>query len=439
MSISLIKFERLSKFILSRVTRLLLPLLTALSLLVCLFGSTPLFALEAKNIVAAIQKMEEQIQDNIQKKRIPGCAVAVVYKNHIIFINGYGVRTIGKDDKIDLDTVFQLGSVSKPIAATLAAVLEDKGILDLDDPVSQYLPGFTLHKQEPTSLKITNVLSHTSGVPRSGFNNLIETHTPYPDIMATLQKTRVVTLPGLRYDYHNAMYGLISEIIEAATHTTFQEALKVNLLQPLNMRSTSATFDGLFLGMNYATPHTRGGKAGLTPAEPYSQGYYIVAPAGGINSSIRDMAIFLNAQLGGYPKIVSRKVLAKLHAPVIPTHSMLSGGRSKNPSYGLGWRIIEYADQKMVYHSGWVKGFTNFIAFLPESELGIVLLHNSDIRFCTPIVVKFFEAALGLPEMKETSKASKKIKALKKTKASKKAAPKAKGKAKAKKKKKAAN
>ncbi len=400
-------------------------LLMTLTLLV----ATEVSALEAKDIVTAIKKVEEQIQDNVEKRRIPGCAVAVVYKNHVIFINGYGVRSIGKEDKVDLDTVFQLGSVSKPIASTLAVVLEEKGYLNLDSPVSEYLPNFNLQNQPADLLKVKNVLSHTSGVPRSGFNHLIETFTPYPDIMATLQKTRVVTQPGMKYDYHNAMYALISEIIEAATHQNFQEALKTNLLDPLHMHNTSTTFEGLFISLNHASPHVRSGK-GLVPAEPYSQGYYAVAPAGGINSSIRDMAIFLKAQLGGYPKIVSRKVLEKMQTPMIPTHSLLSGGRSKNPAYGLGWRIIDYADQKLVYHAGWVKGFTNFLAFMPDQELGIVVLHNADTRFTTPLVVKFFETALGLPEIKETPKASKKGSSKKKAKASKKEKTKAKKKSK---------
>lgn len=401
-----------------RKYRLFLRSIFLISLFLCLMPNQAQ-ALEANDIVTAVKKVEEQIEDSIQKKKIPGCAVAVVYKNHIIFINGYGLRSIGKEDKVDLDTVFQLGSVSKPIAATLAAVLEEKGYLNLENPVSQYLPNFTLNSQTSDSLKVTNILNHTSGVPRSGFNNLIETFTPYEDIKAALQKTRVITQPGFKYDYHNAMYGLISEVIESATHKNFQDALKTYLLNPLHMHETSSTFEGLFISFNHASPHTRNAK-GLVPCEPYSQGYYTVAPAGGINSSIRDMAIFLNAQLGAYPKIISGKALEKMQTPLIPTHSALGGGRSKNPAYGLGWRIIDYDDKKMVYHSGWVKGFTNFIAFMPEQEIGIVVLHNSDSRFARPLVTNFFNIALGLPEIKETVKPSKKYSGKKKAKASKK-------------------
>lgn len=358
-------------------------------------------AVETKNIIKAIKKMEANIQDSVDKKIIPGCAVAVVYRNQIVFMNGYGVRTIGKPEKIDVDTVFQLGSVSKPIAATLALILEQKGFIDLDNPVRKYLPNFTLKGlNNPDSVKVKNILSHTTGVPRGGFNNRIESFEPYNKIVRALQTTPVIAPVGKRYDYHNAMYSLIGEITESTTQKTFSDALTSNLLRPLNMTRTSATLEGLIRSQNKATPHTRV-KKGLRPATPYSSGYYAVAPAGGINSSIRDMAIFLNAQLGGYPELLPPKVLQRIHTPLIPMNSNKLGGHSKNASYGLGWRILDFADQKMVYHGGWVKGFTNFIAFMPNEKLGIVVLHNGDSKFSARTVIKFFETALGLPDVED--------------------------------------
>lgn len=355
--------------------------------------------LDPKKLAEAIKKTEQHILLHLDRKQIPGCAVAVVYQNQIIFMNGYGVRSFGKTDKIDLDTVFQLGSVSKPIAATLTTLLENQGLLSVEDPVSNYLPNFALNnKQPPKALKIKNLLSHTSGLPRNGFNHLIETFTPYPEIMKALQKPRISVLPGRRYDYHNAMYGLIAEVTKAATYQSFPDALQSKLLKPLKMNNTSATFTDLFCNANRASPHTKGRRGTLCPCEPYSQGYYTVAPAGGINSSVRDMAIFLKAQMGGHPEVVPHKVLAKMQTPVIPTKNMIGSARSKNPHYGLGWRIVEYADQKLVYHGGWVKGFTNFLAFMPDQQLGIVILHNADTKFSSKAAMKFFDAALGLPD-----------------------------------------
>lgn len=385
-------------------------------LIVCALISsacTNVYAVTSENLVAALRKIEAHIQNNVKNKVIPGCAIAVVHNNKVIFMNGYGVRTVGRPEKIDSDTVFQLGSVSKPIAATLASVLEQKGLINLDDPVRNYLPNFTLKGlSNPNNVRIKNLLSHTTGVPRHGFNNLIETFEPYPKIIRALQTTPMIAPVGKRYDYHNAMYSLIGEIAETATQKTFPEALSSNLLKPLKMTRTSATLEDLIRTQNRATPHTRMKKGGLRPATPYSSGYYSVAPAGGINSSARDMATFLKAQMGAFPEIISHRALRRIQTPQIPTHNVLnaeSGAKSKNPSYGLGWRILEFADQKLVYHGGWVKGFTNFVAFLPEEQLGIVVLHNGDTRFSSRTAVKFFETALGMVSVKQNTKDDKKI------------------------------
>lgn len=363
--------------------------------------------LPVKDLQPIIATLEAQIQQHLQKKQIAGCAIAIVYHNQIVHLKGYGVRTMGRKEKVDIDTVFQLGSVSKPIAATLASVLENKGMLRLDDPVNYYLPNFSLNSvQPPSSLKIKHLLSHSTGVPRAGFNQLIETHKPFQQIIKSLKNTPVRAPVGRQYDYHNAMYSVISEVTRSATQLTFPEALRQNLLLPLKMTRTSATYEALLSNENRASPHTRT-RRGLTPCSTYSNGYYNAAPAGGINSSVRDMAIFLKAQMGGYPQVLDHRAIMRMQIPQVTTKSMLHcsvGPRNliKNPRYGLGWRLIDFADQRMVYHSGWVKGFTNFIAFAPDQSVGIVVLHNAEggSKFPSRIGVKFFELFYDVPQMK---------------------------------------
>lgn len=368
----------------------------------CLFlgGYNTCFALPPQDLIPAISKLEDHIQKNIKQRRIPGCAVAIVYRNQVVYINSYGSKILGKNEKIDLDTVFQLGSVSKPVAATLASILEHKGLLRLDDPVNRYLPGFSLNSiQDARTLKITNILSHSSGVSRAGFNNLIEAYAPYDQILKALQKTPVRTPVGRKYDYNNAMFSVISRVTEVATKQSFKDALNTHLLHPLNMTRTTATLSGIANDPNRAAPHTKNHNGVLTASPTYSKGYYTVAPAGGINSSIRDMAIFLKAQMGGYPHIVNNQVLSRIHTPHIATQNALrSFGGSRRlvryPHYGLGWRIVNFADHRLLFHGGWLKGFTNFIGFMPEQQIGIVILHNADTRFSTQAAVKFLEGYL---------------------------------------------
>jgi beta-lactamase class C len=378
-----------------------------------LLGIQPCYSYPATNIDEAIAKLDMYIKLQVQRKHIPGCAVAVVYQNKVIFMHGYGVKSIGKPEKIDADTVFQLGSVSKPVAASLVSILENKGFIKFEDPVHHYLPQFALNSRQPQrTVKIKHILSHSTGVPRAGFNNLIESHASYPHILKALQNTPVRSAVGKQYDYHNAMYGLLSNITESATGVSFQHSLEANLLKPLKMTNTSATLSGLLQTTNRATPHVRNQRGALMPCDHYSKGYYNVAPAGGINSSIRDMAIFLKAQLGGYPEVLNHRALARIQLPQIPTQNSLSASDAppqtiKNARYAYGWRVVDFAHSKLVFHGGWVKGFTNFIAFMPEHEVGIVVLHNSEAKFSSRAAVKFFESLLKLPLNKQPLKMNK--------------------------------
>lgn len=384
-----------------------LSLIRSLLFFISCFLPLAVFALPPKNLEPTLAKLNADIQKLVQSKQIPGCAVAVVYRNNVVFMNTYGVRMVGKPEKIDVDTLFQLGSVSKPIAATLVSVLEHKGLLKLDDPVTHYLPNFSLNSNQAShALRVKHVLSHSTGVPRAGFNNLIEAHAPYDRILETLQATRVRTPMGKRYDYHNAMYALISDITRSATRLPFKDALHANLLQPLNMTRTSATLGGLINTPNRATPHTRGNRGALTPSDTYSKGYYAVAPAGGINSSIKDMSVFLKAQMGGFPQVLNHKMLARIQTPQVVTPCTLGPNSGppnmiKNAHYALGWRVVDFDHHKLVFHGGWVKGFTNFIAFMPDQQIGIVVLHNSENRFSAKTAVKFFESYLDIPRQKQ--------------------------------------
>ena len=376
-----------------------------------------------QNIEPVLSKLEEHINRYIQSRQIPGCAIAVVHHNEVVYMRGFGVKTLGTKDKIDADTIFQLGSVSKPVAATLAAILENQGLLKFDDPVSQYIPNFSLNsKQSHHQLKIRHILSHSSGIPRGGFNNLIEAHSTFPEIISALKRAKVVSSFGRRYDYHNAVYSLISEVTQCACGNSFNHALKTKLLLPLNMTHTSSTLDGLLATDNRASPHTKTRK-GLIPCATYSKGYYTVAPAGGINSNVRDMAIFLKAHMGGYPHVVNHRMLAKLHTPQVPTKLLLRSNDGpadliKNARYALGWRVVDFSQHRLIYHGGWLKGFTNFVGFIPDHELGIIILHNGDSKFSTSTAVKFFEMYLNVPKRKlakadsgdESSKAGSKAK-----------------------------
>lgn len=349
----------------------------------------------------ALLKLDRRIKNALHQKQIPGCAVAVVYQNKVVFMKAYGDRTIGQTQPMDIDTVFQLGSVSKPVAATLLSILEEKGHLRLEDPVHHYLKDFSSHRSTHP-LKIKHVLSHSTGIPRAGFNQLIESHTPYPKILQKLKSSRTRIAAGKHYDYNNAMYGTLSDITHAATHLPFREALRLHLLAPLQMNRTTTTLHGLLQTENRAIPHVKDRRGRLIACGSYSNGYYAVAPAGGINSSVRDMSTFLRAQLGAFPDLLSTRMLYRIHSPQVITQNVLGSATRypeliKNGYYALGWRVTHFAQHKLVFHGGWVKGFTNFVGMMPEHKIGIVILHHSESKFSSKVGMEFFESFLNLP------------------------------------------
>jgi len=124
------------------------------------------------------------------------------------------------------------------------------------------------------------------------------------------------------------------------------------------------------------------------------------------------MAIFLKAQLGGYPEVLNHKVLTRIQTPQITTTNALSACEGsnqliKNTRYALGWRVVDFDHHKLVFHGGWVKGFTNFIAFMPEEQIGIVVLHNGESKFSSKTAVKFFELYLDVPKSMQSKKSEK--------------------------------
>lgn len=133
--------------------------------------------------------------------------------------------------------------------------------------------------------------------------------------------------------------------------------------------------------------------------------YYRVAPAAGVNASISDMAQWLIAHSGHRPDVLPAPLLATLHAPLIDTPSEIRGsswrrGRLTSASYALGWRDYNYAGHNVIFHGGAVQGYRGMMALLPEQDMGVVILWNSESPLPSGLMPTILDAALGLPDGK---------------------------------------
>lgn len=308
--------------------------------------------------------LDRHIQEALQKGRVAGIAAAVVEHGKIQFIKAYGVCKKGSQEAVNLDTVFELGSLSKPMTASLAAILQKKKLLDLRTP------------------KIRQMLSHTTGYKRIGWNQKIEAGRARSQLLQELTETERAKA-GTEFDYHNLAFSQIEDVIENATRMSFKRSLQQYLFAPLKMRRTTVGFEDFKDQKNKAWPHEKV-KNTYKPRTRYSQNYHhTVMSAAGINSSIQDMAEFLKLLQGAYPTIATGLDLDFLWEPVtvapdatrwfrhIPYHDLKS-------YYGYGWRLIDIDGERIVYHGGWVGGFINFLAFSPKKQRGIVILCNTE-------------------------------------------------------------
>ncbi len=328
---------------------------------------------------------------------IPGAAIGIVHQDSIVFLKGYGVRRMGEPDKIDAHTVFRIASVSKGFASTLTGLLVDDGMLQWNDRVIDWKPGLVVGNRIRTQqLTLHHILSHTTGIVPHAFDNLIESNTAYPLIVEELQNAGSIGPVGSTYAYQNVVYSLIGDVIEKATDRRYGDLVEECLFKPLGMNDASVGWAGLLSTDNRASPHVQ--RYSTYRAVRDRRAYYSVSPAAGVNASVSDMANWLKAQMGGYPDVLPARVLEQIHAPAIRTpgerRRYYWNGCVKRTDYGLGWRIFDYAGHTMVTHSGGIQGFLAQLAFIPEEDVGIVILFNS--RRIDYLVPTFFDMFLGL-------------------------------------------
>ena len=346
-----------------------------------------------------IKKFDAFVKESLTAGKIPGAAVAIVSRNKIVHLKGYGVREAGRAERIDEDTVFRLASLSKGFAPVLTGLLVEDGVLDWDDGVLEYLEDFSLkdsaHTEEVT---IRHILSHTSGVQEHAFTTLLDSNVPYERIIKEIDRANIVCEVGECFSYQNVIYSLIADILKSATGHDYELLLRLKIFWPLAMNQASLGWNGIKSSANKATPHIRYSRK-WKPIK-IRKTYYSVPPAAGVNASISDMAKWLRALLGGASSIISPNVMQEVSTPLIRTSKMKRYFRSwrnlKKAWYGLGWRVFDYAGTKIVHHGGYVRGYRAEMAFAPEEGIGMVILMNGASRFANICVPTFFDLYLGL-------------------------------------------
>ena len=370
----------------------------------------PLVPFISPPIIAEVQllRLDATLGKAMETGDFVGLSVAVVHDGDVRFLRTYGETEAGSGRPVDPDTVFRIASLSKGFASSLVglAVSEDK--LSLSAPVSGFAPELALPRGGEKSLTLADILSHRTGLPPNAYDNLLEAGILPEAILPEYRKVKPTCPVSDCYAYQNIPYDLSGRALASAYDAPFPSLVEDRLFKPLGMKTASYGLGGLTRTDNWARPHTRKRQADLSlPANPWTKievklPYYETPAAGGVNASIRDMAQWLNAQLGNVPEVLAPEVLDLIHAPQVSTPTETRRMREAMPDlrsshYAYGWRVYDYAGQTVVAHGGTVDGYGAQIMFVPDLDLGIVVLSNSRSKRLWKIAPMFLDLVLGLP------------------------------------------
>jgi CubicO group peptidase (beta-lactamase class C family) len=330
-------------------------------------------------IAPLLDQLQSFIENGMKKTGVPGVAVAVVYRDRIVYLKGFGIRKADDQTPVDPDTVFQLASVSKPIASTVVASLVGTHDVDWDSRIVDLDPEFRLSDPAVTSqLTIRDLLSHRSGLPTASGDALEDLGFSRPEV---LHKMRFITLAGpFRKSYHYSNFGFTEGAIAASkkVHMQWEDLAEQRLFKPLGMTSTSYRWSDYRDATNKSAIHVIiNGKA----IARYQRNPDAEAPAGAASSSARDLAQWLRLQLAGGvwngKQIVAARVLKETHSPQIQNGADHFTG--KPTYYGLGWNVSHEPNGRLVLgHSGaFFLGAGTTVRLSPSDQLGIAVITNA--------------------------------------------------------------
>jgi len=337
---------------------------------------------------------------------VPGLAVGIVKDGKLMFAKGYGVRELGQPAKVDPDTLFAIGSITKAFTTASLAMLVDEGKLGWDDRVIDHLPDFRLYDPYVTrEFTIRDLLTHRSGLGLGAGDLLFVPSTDFSrdQVIHALRYLKPVSSFRSRYAYDNLLYVAAGQIIPAVTNMSWEDFVTQRILHPLHMEPCAVNVKSETDRSNVASRHAKvDGRVTVVPAEDFP----VVGPAGTIQCNINGMAKWLKTQLAGGKSPTGERLFStaqrdEMWSPQTIMPNAAPPGpltRTHFAAYGLGWRLEDYNGYKRVHHSGGVLGTVTYVNLIPELNLGVIVLTNQeDTAPMTAISLRIIDAYIGAP------------------------------------------
>ncbi|MBS0524385.1 MAG: beta-lactamase family protein [Proteobacteria bacterium] len=331
-----------------------------------------------ETVAAALPKLRQFARDIVDRKLVPGLSIAVVQGDEVVFLEAFGVRQVDRPEPVGVDTVFQLASVSKPLAATTVAALVGDGKVTWDSRIRDIDPGFALHDALASAeVTVRDLFAHRSGLASHVGDDIEELGFSQGEILQRLRLAKPAY--GFRNGYAYSNFGLTEAAVAAARAAGkgWAETAEERLYRPLGMAATSSRNRDFMAQADRAALHVRrdGQWASFTRRNADAQ-----SPAGGASSTARDMAqwlrLLLNDGRHDGKQVIDKAALDQTHVPAVVRGTDPQTGVTG--FYGLGWNV-DYREHGVEWsHAGaFAAGARTTVRLVPRARLGIVVLANA--------------------------------------------------------------
>lgn len=341
--------------------------------------------------------LEEVLEEIISRWGVPGLGVGIVQDGEIVYTRYFGVQSLDTQAPVTEDSVFCIASITKIFVACAVMQLVERGVIELDAPVAQYLPYFRLDDPRYKEMTVRLMLSHTSGMPdmeESEYDELVahpEVDEGAPErYVRGLSSLKPIASPGERFFYSNIAYNVLGDLIAKVSGQTFEDYLCEHILRPAGM-PTSALSHLDVPPDRLAMPHLRTPEMIVNPSYPYHRAD---APASFLHTTVEEMCHWaitcLNRGFYQAQPILSPASFDLMWTPVVDR-----GSPPLYESHGLGWVLGHYEGLKTTGHGGGGFGWTDFFLLLPEINGAFVILINEESSARARFIRSVLNALLG--------------------------------------------
>lgn len=331
-----------------------------------------------------VAELKRFIERGLEVSGVPGTSMGIIQDGEVVFSGGFGVRKLGSPESVDGDTMYMIASNSKGLTTLLLAKLVDEGKIDWKDPVTKILPGFKLGDAKTTEqVLVEHLVCACTGLPRQDMEWLLEfgRYTPESsmELLGNMQPTSGF---GEMFQYSNVMAsagGYVAGHIVHPEHelgAAYDKAMQALVFDPLRMEATTFDYDVALGNPNHASPHSIdiNGKTAIALMD-VNFAVIPVRPAGAGWSSVNDLLKYVAMELavGQLPngeRYIGKKALLERREPKVPV--------SEDHYYGMGLMVDEYYGTPVVHHGGDMIGYHSDMMWLPEHNVGAVILTNGD-------------------------------------------------------------